>query len=531
MRLPAWVTLAAWLTLLVAVYLPIGQLGLSAVWGDGRLDSGAFGELLLTQGQWGLLKDSILLAAGATGISLVLGLPYAVLCQRTDLRGRSFFELTYLVPLLIPPYMQAIVWGRLLAKNGPVNDVLRSVLGMTEAPLNVHSLPGAMFVLGLAYFPFVTLLAGSGLRGVDSRYEEAARLQAGAFRTLARITLPLIRPHIFAGAVFVFVFSLIDFGVPDILRVRTYPTEIFIQFSALYDERAAVLLGLPLMLVAAGLISLQVGTMRGRSYISEVGTCRQIARYSLGNAQFWATAFCAGVLAFAVVVPVGALALFSGSLRTYQQVLETSSGQIGTSVLLAAAGAGAMVILAFFLAHSMVLASERTRTLMEYLTQLPFAVSPLILGIGLIELWNRPATDWLYGSFLIIVLGYLAHFIPFTIRAIYSSLRQLDPRLEEIGWMLGRSRLRVLTRITLPLVRNGLITGFFIGFVLALGDLGVTLLVIPPGMATIPIKVYNFLHYGAEDTVAAFCVILVALQLLVSIGLLALAKPPGSCEE
>jgi len=220
---------------------------------------------------------------------------------------------------------------------------------------------------------------------------------------------------------------------------------------------------------------------------------------------------------------VGALAVFSGSLTAYQSVLATSLGQIAFSVLLAAAGAGAMTILAFFIAHSMVRASAQPRMLAEYLTQLPFAVSPLILGIGLIKLWNRPATDWLYGSYLVILLGYLAHFIPFTIRALYSSLQQLEPQLEEMGRMLSRSRSRVLVRITLPLVRNGLITGFFIGFVLALGELGVTLLVTPPGMATIPIKVYNFMHYGAEETVAALCLILVALQLLVSLGLLELA--------
>jgi iron(III) transport system permease protein len=529
MRLPAWVTLAAWALLLGAVYLPIGRLGLDAIWSDGRLDLSPFQGLLFTQSQWWLLRDSILLAAGATGVALALGLPFAVLWQKTDLWGRLFFSLAYLVPLLIPPYMQAIVWSRLLAKNGPINDFLMLALGLAEAPLNVHSLPGAMYVLGLAYFPFVTLLASSGLQGVDGRYEEAARLQSGTFRTLTRITLPLIRPHVFAGAVFVFVFSIIDFGVPDILRVKTYPIEIFIQFSALYDERAAIVLGLPLMLVAAGLISVQVWTMRGRLYVSQVGVCRQISRYSLGKAQSWAVAFCATVLALSVFVPMGALAVFSGSLKTYQDVLGTSLGQIGFSVLLAAAGAWAMTVLAFFVAHSMVRASAKTRTLMEYLTQLPFAVSPLILGIGLIKLWNRPATDWLYGSYLVILLGYLAHFIPFSIRALYSSLHQLEPRLEEMGWMLSRSRYRVMARITLPLVRNGLITGFFIGFVLALGELGVTLLVIPPGMATIPIKVYNFMHYGAEDSVAAFCVILVALQLLVSIGLWALASRPRGC--
>ncbi|OAD22946.1 binding-protein-dependent transport system inner membrane component, partial [Candidatus Thiomargarita nelsonii] len=79
-----------------------------------------------------------------------------------------------------------------------------------------------------------------------------------------------------------------------------------------------------------------------------------------------------------------------------------------------------------------------------------------------------------------IVLGYIAHFIPFTIRAVYASLQQMNPRLEEIAWLATTNKFRIIAKITLPLVKNGLITGFFISFILAMGDLGVTLLIMPP---------------------------------------------------
>ena len=110
--------------------------------------------------------------------------------------------------------------------------------------------------------------------------------------------------------------------------------------------------------------------------------------------------------------------------------------------------------------------------------------------------------------------------MPFTIRAVYASLQQVHPSLEEMGWLMSARPCRVIARITLPLVRHGLLTGFFIAFVLAMGELGVTLLILPPGMATIPIKIYNYMHYGAEATVAALCLILLALQWLFSLSLL-----------
>ena len=99
-------------------------------------------------------------------------------------------------------------------------------------------------MLGLAYYPFVTLLTVSGLRSMDRSQEEAALLSRGKWQTLRRVTLPLTTPHILTGAIFVFVFSIMDFGVPDILRVSVYPVEIFVQFSTFYDERAAAILSL-----------------------------------------------------------------------------------------------------------------------------------------------------------------------------------------------------------------------------------------------------------------------------------------------
>ncbi len=518
-----WVTRLAWLIFGVAVLLPPVQLCWVALWVDGRLDLGVFGEQLLTSSQWQLLGNSLLLAGGASVVALVIGVPYAVLCEKSHFRGRSYFRLAYLVPLLIPPYMHAIVWSNLLANNGPINNFLITMLNLSEPPLSAHSLPGAIFVLGLAYFPFVTLLTMSGLKSVDSRYEEAALLQQKSAYSLTRITLPLVLPHIIAGAIFVFIFSIIDFGVPDILRVKVYPMEIFVQFSAFYNERAAIVLGLPLLVITIIMVSLQVWVMRGRTYISFNSGSVDSQTSTNCRCNGLATAFCLVVVGFAVLVPVGVLLKTAGPLATYQKSLSTSWEQISFSLALAIAGALVMTLLAYLLAHAMLRSPSKNRTIFEYLTQLPFAIPPILLGLALIKVWNRPLTDWLYGSHLIILIGYLAHFIPFTIRAVYASLQQLNPGLEEMGWLVSNSRLRVTVSISVPLIRNGLLVGFFISFILAMGELGVTLLVIPPGMSTMPIKIYNFMHYGAENLVAALCLILFAIQLLFSLGLLGLS--------
>jgi iron(III) transport system permease protein len=516
--------LSIWLLFGVIVYFPLGQLIFDAFYFEGSQNLISLADSVFTSSQWKLLSNSLLLATGTAALALLIGVPYAFLCEKTELPGRGFFAIAYLIPLLIPPYMHAIVWGRLLARNSPLNAYLMELFGLSTAPLDVHSLPGAMFVLALAYFPFVTLLTISGLKSLDRNYEEAALHQRGYWQTIVKVTLPMVWPQIAASTLFVFVFSIIDFGVPDILRVQVYPVEIFIQYSALYNEQAAILLGLPLLAVTVLAIGIQVGSMQGRSYVSFSVGRSGIMLYPIGRSRYLAVLYCLLVLSFAVLLPVYALSDVAGSWQTYSKAMSSSGGQILTSFLLALLAATIMTLLSLLIAASMQRASGGWRTMLEYLTQIPFAVPPIVLGIGLIKFWNRPVTDWLYGSAMIVILGYVAHYIPFTVRAVYSSMQQLSPGLIEAGWLAQGSRLSVTRKILLPLLSKGLLTAFFIAFILVLGELGVTLLVIPPGTATIPIKIYNFMHYGAEATVAALCLILVALQLVFALSLFGLGR-------
>ncbi len=524
MRLPLWAHGAIWLLFAGVVYLPLAQLGFETLISEDGLDPTAWRVLLLTGGQWRLLGDSLLLAAGASALAVALGVPYAFLCEKTRLFGRRVFRLAYLAPLLIPPYMHAIVWSRLLAKNGPVNAFLMEHLSLASAPLDIHGLGGAIFVLALAYFPFVTLLTLSGLKTLDRSYEEAALLQRGGPRTVWGVTLPMVRPHILAGALFVFVFALIDFGVPDILRVQTYPVEIFVQFSALYDEQAAILLSFPLLVVTALAIGFQVRTMGGRSYVSLGAGLGTPLRYEVGHWRSVGFLYCALLIGLSVAVPLLALMVTAGPWATYAKALRTSGEQILDSLLLAASAAAIMTLFSLFVAASIQCGKGKWRTLMEYLSQIPFAVPPIVLGIGMIKLWNRPATEWLYGTSAIIVLGYVAHFIPFAVRAVYANIQQVNPRLLEAGRLSGAGTIQVGLRVALPLLRNGLLVAFFIVFVLALGELGVTLLVTPPGTTTLPIKIYNYMHYGAEATVSALSLILVAIQLVVAMTLFGMGR-------
>ena len=461
-------------------------------------------EFLFDERHLSLAKNSMGLAAGTAGLSVVFGVLLAFLLSRTDFWGRRLFKVFYLIPILIPPYIHAIVWTHM-------NVIIKQF-----SPLDIHSLYGGIIVLTLAYFPFVTLITISGLKSIDRNLEEASLLSHGAWHTLKGVTLPLVTPHILSGAIFVFIFTVVDFGVPDILRINVYPLEIFIQFSAFYNEHTAMLLSFPLITVTMVLVLMLRWYMGARSYVNlTAGTSGQIT-YQLRKFKVLSLLFCLALLGLSVLLPIAVLLKKAGSLSNYVRILDTSIDQIGYSLFLALIGGLITLFLSFFISDIIERVRRKTVIALEFVSLIPFAIPATTIGIGLIKVWNRPLLDFVYGCPLIIILGYITHTLPFVIQTTTAGLKQVSLQVEHAGFLGTESWTKVLRKITIPLTMPSLMAGFFISFILSLGELGTTLLVIPPGRETMPIKIYNLMHYGAEQMVAALCLILVMIILLFS---------------
>jgi iron(III) transport system permease protein len=496
------------LVFVLSSLLPIVYMTSTPFGGNSSVTLEGYGHLF-TERHWHLARNSLSVAAGATCLTLVIGVPLAFLIAKTDLAARNLFATLCVLPILIPPFMHAIVWSHLQPMIGWISG------------LQIHSVWGAIWVFGLAYYPFVTLLTMSGLRSIDRGQEEAALLSRGKWQTLRRVTLPLTTPHIITGAIFVFVFSIMDFGVPDILRVSVYPLEIFVQFSTFYDERAAAILSFPLIIVALVLMLVQKWLMRDRAYISPGGGVSRTVAYSLGVGEIAGFIFCFLVLGLSIGVPIGMLLKGAGSFSNYLKVLKPSLEQILLSFSLAATAAVVTVLLAFVLVYTILRGSAWQRTFLSVAVFIPFVIPATSLGVGLIAIWNRPLLDVVYSSQVIIIIGYLSRFLPFAVVTLHSGLKRVDQRLEEAASLAVGSWTRVIRRVVVPLLWPGILTAFFIVFILSLGELGTTLLIIPPGKETIPIKIYNLMHYGADQSVAALCLIMTA-AILLSAGLLLL---------
>jgi len=488
---------------------------------NGNLSLDSYKVVLREARQQTLLANSLILAFGAGALALLLGVPFAFFVERTNIYFDKWLRYLCLAPLLIPPHIHAIAWIFLFGTKGRVNLLIQQFFA-TDAPFfTIYGMKGSILVLGLSYFPIVSILTISGLNTIDWSLEEAAAITSKGARVLRNITLPLVLPNVIAGTLFVLIFSLTNYGVPSLLRLNVYPVEIFAQFSAFYDNKGAIALSFPIIFITFFLIWLQRAYMKDRPYLTLGSRTKRPRKFNLGIWRVPATVFTALIIILSVMMPMSVLLMESGSLTAYQKALQTAHKQILTTLALAGAAATLATVLCFLLSYVLEKTNWRLNGWMELFSFIPFAVPAAVLGTSMIKVWNRPMIDFIYGSPMIVIFVYVARFSPLAIKSISATLRQIQTNMEEAATLSHASWIKTLGKVLIPLSMPGITAGWIIVFIFAMGELGATLLVVPPGMATLSIRIYTLMHYGAGNLVAALCLIMM-VSTFIPIGIVVL---------
>ena len=508
---------------LIAV-IPISYMLMRSIWVDGELTILNYQSLFSDGRYLELLIRSIGIALSTAVLSVVFGAALALLLARTNIPARRCWQYLVLLPICIPPHIHAVAWIYLCGETGALNRFFAHFMGSAAPLFDIYTAAWTAFILALAFHPLITLMTYSGLVSMDQRLEEAALLYHSPATVLGKITLPLLWPHIMSGAVLVFIFAFFNYGVPSLLRVHTYPVEIFAQFSAFYNEGAATALSVPVMIVAMILLGLQRFWMHGRRYVV-IATGKTVPLLvSLHKFKYLALCFVVILLGSAVGLPMVMLFFQISGLIVFKTIWQNAGQEIVWTTILAMVAATVIVLLSCLLGGSLWGKKRRYRGFLDFFYHMPLAIPATVLGIGLIYTWNHPATQMIYGTAAILVIAYAARFIPFSLQAILAGMRQISPNLREAALLYQASWCKRTLAIDIPLCLPALAAGWCIAFILCMGELGTTLLVIPPGMGTIALKIYTLMHYGANQMVAVLALILIMINLSLATGVVMLSK-------
>jgi len=464
-----------------------------------------------------IVVNSLLLTAGVTGASILLGVPLAILTVQTDLPFRRFWTVVAALPLVVPSYIGAFAFVSAFGPRGVLQDLL-APLGVQELP-EIYGLFGTTLVLTLYTYPYVYLTTRASLLSFDGTVIEAARtLNHSRWEAFRRVTLPQIRPGIAAGSLLVALYTLSDFGTPQIMRYDVFTRMIFVWYDNFFLGRAA-LLSLLLLALTVLILAGESRIKAGREGAHVSSGSKRPGRIELGGWRWPAAGFCALVATLALAVPIGILVMW---LRRpspgyaeggFEFQLAYAANSVGVSV----AAAVCAVLIGLPLAYLAARGDSRLRSLPERASYVGYAMPGVVLGLSLIFLGLR-YVNALYGTVVVLVFAYIVRFVPQAIGTMESSIRQVDPSHVEAAQSMGDSSLRSFRRVVLPQIAPGVIAGGALVFLTTMKELPATLLLRPLGEETIVTYIWQVqeaAYYGQAAVPALILVGLSALSMLI----------------
>jgi len=467
------------------------------------------------------LKNSIFVSTVATIFAVAIGVPFAVLLSRFHVPGKNIIKTLGTLPLILPTFIGAEAWLMLLGRNGILFNFLHK-FGV-DIP-SMYGWKGIVLVFTLQFFPFVFLMVSAAINSIDSSLEEAAiNLGAGRLRVLFTVTLPVITPAIFSGALVVFYLSIENFGVPiligedfRVLSVQAY-NEFISEMGG--NPSMAGALSIILLVITFGLTILQKYWVERKSYAMSALRPPEVKRLKpLPTFLIWS--FCAGVVfvalaPFAVVViasvtktqgPVMYFGQFS--LENFAMAFRISPRPILNSFFLATVATVVGIVFGIAVSYLVVRKRGTVTYLLDLLIMLPLAIAGTVLGIALAATYNEGMIV-LTGTWIILALAYFIRKVPFSIKTTSSLLHQIDTSIEEASINLGVPPLMSFIKIIMPIMLPGILAGAIIMWVTTLAELSSTIVLYYGPWATMTVEIFQRIGSGDFGPASAYATILI----------------------
>jgi len=460
---------------------------------DGRVTFAYLVSLLSDPIYLGGLGNSFLLAVTTTSIALLIALPLAVVSDRYMFPGKNLLGSLILVPMILPPFVGAIGIKQILGQYGALNSLIISLglrpEGWTFDWLGANQFLGIAIVTALSLYPIIYLNAVAALANIDPAMEEAAEnLGCVGFRRFFKVTLPLIKPGLFAGGTIVFIWAFTDLGVPLVFDYsRVTSVQIFYGLKDIGGNPFPYALVAVMLFASVAFYAIGKGLFGRDSHAmmakaTHSGGPKQLT----GSNALLCTLLFAGITFLAILPHLGVVAVaFSNdwygtvlpsnvTLKNFELALghELTVPAIANSLKYASISTLIDLVLGIALAYVIVRSKIRGRQVLDFLSMMPLAVPGLVLAFGYLAM----SQEGKFFSFLnpiadptiLLIIAYSVRRLPYVVRSAAAGFQQTSETLEEAAQNLGCPPVKATFKITLPLIVANLIAGGLLAFSFAM---------------------------------------------------------------
>ena len=478
-----------------------------------------FTSRLAMSNLWMPLINTVLLAVGTCVVAIVFGGLLAFLITRTNLSCRKYLSSIFIFPYIMPQWTLAVVWQNLFNSNavtGTSNGLLAATLGVQMPMWWCKGLFPSLVVLGLHYAPFAYILIGGIFRNMDANLEEAATiLDTPKWKTMFKITLPMVKPAILSTILLVFGSSMGSYPVPHYLGLATLSTK-YVSMNSKYTGEASIL-AIIMMIFGVAIMLLNQRSLKSRkNYTTVTGKSGQISKINLGRTGRVVIAVILIIITFFTsIFPIISFAfetflpnpgdysfLYTGdanNLTTKWWVTSenvTENGMYGQKGILYnntiwTAFKGTMLV-----SVSCALIAGTIGTLIGYAVSknrrsrwanyvnsvafLPYLMPSIAVGVAFFILFSNQYFN-LFNTYALLIIAGTIKYIPFASRSSLNSMLQLSGEIEEAAVIQDVPWIKRMTRIIIPIQKSSIISGYLLPFMTCLRELSLFMLLCVQG--------------------------------------------------
>ena len=468
---------------------------------------------------WTPLLNTVLLAVGTCVVSILYGGLFAFLITRTDLAWRKYLSSIFIFPYIMPQWTLAVVWQNLFNSNavtGTSNGLLAALFGGNMPMWWCKGLFPSLMVLGLHYAPFAYILIGGIFRNMDANLEEAATiLDTPKWKTMFRITLPMVKPAILSTILLVFGSAMGSYPVPHYLGLSTLSTK-YVSMNSKYTGEASILAIIMMVFGVAIMLLNQISLRSRKNYTTVTGKSGQISKITLGKTGRVVIALILVILTFFTsIFPIISFAfetflpnpgdysfLYTGdasNLTTKWWVTAenvTENGMYGQKGILynetiwrAFKGTILVSVACALLAGSIgtmigyAVSKNRRSRWANYVNSvafLPYLMPSIAVGVAFFILFSTEKLN-LFNTYTLLIIVGTVKYIPFASRSSLNSMLQLSGEIEEAAIIQDIPWIKRMTRIIIPIQKSSIISGFLLPFMTCLRELSLFMLLCVQG--------------------------------------------------
>ena len=522
-----FVILAIVAFLVIFQVLPLLYLIYRSFFADGSFSLEGFKRIYSYPLNWTCLKNTLITAGLAMVFGVLLAFPLAWLVGRTNLYGKKFFRTLFVMTYMVPPYVGAMAWLRLLNPTvGTLNTLIMSIFRLESAPFNIYSIGGLVWVLTTFYYPYAFITISRAMEKMDPSLEEASRISgASPFKTLMTVTLPLMMPSIVAAALLVFEAAASCYGIPSMIgapgQIYTVTTRIVDYVYIGSQEGLTDATNLAVFLMAIALIVLYVSNfvVGKREYITVSGKSTRPNIVDLGK---WRIPITVVVSLFAIVVvaiPFATVFMTSFTMNMGKSIFETGNitfkywhtiltrksilGSGQNSLISAAWAASLGMIICLIMAYLLKRTNVKGKGVPDFLITVGSGSPSVVIALALIMTMSGRFGINIYNTMFIMVVAYMIKYMMMGMRTVVSAFSQISPSLEEAAQISGSGWIRRLKDVVFPLIVPSIVAGWFLIFMPCFYELTMSNLLYSNNTKTLGVELFTYQTYHSQQTASA----------------------------